>query len=62
MPIFSTERESLLSLCRDESNYRIENKYNSQVTLDDANRITNKMRLLQRLIEYGVVFKRQTAI
>ncbi len=57
---FAAERESLLSLCRDESDYRIENKYNSQVTLDDANRITNKMRLLQRLIEYGVVFQRKT--
>jgi len=57
---FTVEREFLLSLCRDENNYRIDNKYNSQVTLDDANRITNKMRLLQRLIEYGVVFQRHT--
>lgn len=57
---FTNEKEFLLTICRDENNYRIENKYNSQVTLEDANRITNKMRLLQRLIEYGVVFKRQT--
>lgn len=57
---FAVERESIFSLCRNESEYRIENKYNSQVTLDDANRITNKMRLLQRLIEYGVVFQRKT--
>ncbi|MCW8865275.1 MAG: hypothetical protein OQK09_14425 [Colwellia sp.] len=57
---FSTEREFLFTFCRDENNYRIECKYNSQVTLDDPNRITNKMRLLQRLIEYGVVFKKQT--
>jgi hypothetical protein len=57
---FNVEREMLLGLCRDESAYRIDNKYNSQVTLDDANRITNKMRLLQRLIEYGVVFQRKT--
>lgn len=57
---FSVGRESLLALCRSENEYRVENKYNSQVTLDDANRITNKMRLLQRLIEYGVVFKRKT--
>ncbi|TYK65294.1 hypothetical protein [Colwellia echini] len=56
---FTTERELLLTLCRSENEYRIENKYNSQVTLDDANRITNKMRLLQRLIEYGVVFQRK---
>ncbi|WP_057830132.1 hypothetical protein [Colwellia sp. TT2012] len=57
---FTLERESLLSLCKAENSYRVDNKYNSQVTLDDANRITNKMRLLQRLIEYGVVFQRQT--
>ncbi len=57
---FATEREFLFAFCRDENNYRIERKYNSQVTLDDPNRITNKMRLLQRLIEYGVVFKKQT--
>lgn len=57
---FAVEREFLLTLCRNESDYRIDNKYNSQVTLDDANRITNKMRLLQRLTEYGVVFQRKT--
>lgn len=57
---FSTEREFLLGFCREENNYRQECKYNSQVTLDDPNRITNKMHLLQRLIEYGVVFQKQT--
>lgn len=57
---FSAEREFLFALCREENNYRIDCKYNSQVTLDDPNRITNKMRLLQRLIEYGVVFQKQT--
>ncbi len=57
---FATEREFLFTLCREEDNYRIDCKYNSQVTLDDPNRITNKMRLLQRLIEYGVVFQKQT--
>jgi hypothetical protein len=57
---FTTEREFLLALCREENNYRSDCKYNSQVTLDDPNRITNKMRLLQRLIEYGVVFQKHT--
>lgn len=57
---FSTEREFLLTFCRNESTYREDCKYNSQVTLEDPNRITNKMRLLQRLIEYGVVFQKQT--
>lgn len=57
---FSAEREALLNFCRTENQYRIDKKYNSKVTLEDPNRITNKMRLLQRLIEYGVVFKKDT--
>ncbi|GAA6205900.1 hypothetical protein [Thalassotalea sp. SU-HH00458] len=56
----SKERESLFELCRQENAYRIEHEYNSQVTMDDPNRITNKMRLLQRLSEYGVVFQKKT--
>ena len=56
---FTTERNFLLALCRSENEYREENQYNSQVTLEDPNRITNKMRLLQRLIEYGVVFQKE---
>jgi hypothetical protein len=56
---FSSERNFLLALCRSENTYREENQYNSQVTLSDPNRITNKMRLLQRLIEYGVVFQKE---
>ncbi len=51
-------REQLLALCQAENDYRGTNQYNSKTTLDDPNRITNKMRLLQRLIEYGVVFKK----
>lgn len=57
---YSNEREALRQFCKDENAYRSEQNYNSQVTLDDPNRITNKMRLLQRLIEYGVVFNKQT--
>jgi hypothetical protein len=57
---FAHDRELLINLCKKENNYRIDNEYNSKVTLEDANRITNKMRLLQRLIEYGVVFQRRT--
>jgi hypothetical protein len=55
---FTSERNFLFTLCRSENEYRMENQYNSQVTLSDPNRITNKMRLLQRLIEYGVVFQK----
>lgn len=56
---FATERKFLFALCRSENEYREENQYNSQVTLSDPNRITNKMRLLQRLIEYGVVLQKE---
>ncbi|MEH6712974.1 MAG: hypothetical protein V7733_17315 [Paraglaciecola polaris] len=57
---YTSERNFLFALCRRENEYRAENQYNSQVTLADPNRITNKMRLLQRLIEYGVVFQKNT--
>ncbi len=53
-------RDTLLELCRQENSYRTTQQYNSKVTLADPNRITNKMRLLQRLSEFGVVFKRKT--
>ncbi|MBA6379595.1 MULTISPECIES: hypothetical protein [unclassified Colwellia] len=53
-------RDVLFALCRQENNYRTERQYNSKITLADPNRITNKMRLLQRLSEFGVVFKRTT--
>lgn len=56
---FTTERNFLIALCRSENEYREENQYNSQVTLEDPNRITNKMRLLERLMEYGVVFQKE---
>ncbi|MFT6900825.1 MAG: hypothetical protein ACJAXS_001005 [Colwellia sp.] len=57
---YSESRESLFELCRQENNYRKQQQYNSKITLADPNRITNKMRLLQRLSEFGVVFKRTT--
>lgn len=56
---FTAERNFLFSLCRSENEYRETNQYNSQITLSDPNRITNKMRLLQRLVEYGVVFQKE---
>ena len=56
----SESRDAIFELCRNESAYREECNYNSHLTLDDPNRITNKMRLLQRLSEIGVVFKKET--
>ncbi len=56
---FTAERNFLFALCKNENEYRETNQYNSQTTLADPNRITNKMRLLQRLVEYGVVFQKE---
>lgn len=57
---FSKERNDLLQFCKNEDAYRSDKSYNSETTKEDANRITNKMRLLQRLIEHGVILQRQT--
>ncbi len=51
--------ESVVALCRAEADYRKEHKYNSSKTLEDANRIANKMHLLRRLIQQGVVLKEE---
>ncbi len=57
---FSDTRLTLLAICTEENNYRKKKSYNTSATLSDANRISNKMRLLRRLIEYGVIFKSNT--
>ncbi len=57
---FLEHRNQLLQFCKSESKYREDKKYNSALTLNDPNRITNKMQLLQRLSEYGVVFSKST--
>ena len=59
---FSEERLALLQLCENENVYRKAKTYNSQSTLNDPNRIANKMHLLRRLIEYGVIFKSETQL
>lgn len=57
---FSETRSSLLTICEKESQYRSKKNYNLAATIRDSNRIANKMRLLRRLIEYGVIFKSKT--
>ena len=57
---YAKERTDLMNFCKSEQDYRHEQQYNSESTLIDANRLTNKMRLLQRLIEHGVVLNRST--
>ncbi|MDO6525984.1 hypothetical protein Q4519_09860 [Motilimonas sp. 1_MG-2023] len=57
---YSQQRNELLQFCEQENKYRLSLNYNSTSTLNDPNRISNKMRLLRRLIEHGVVFREQT--
>lgn len=57
---YSEMRFQLLAICEEENLYRKQKAYNTEATLKDANRIANKMRLLRRLIEYGVIFKNET--
>lgn len=52
--------EKALQLCRQENQYREQEKrYNSSQTKQDPNRISNKMLLLRRLIQQGVVLKEE---
>lgn len=56
---YSESLESAIALCRGESEHRKVKRYNSQQTKDDPNRISNKMLLLRRLIQQGVVLKEE---
>ncbi|WP_067658811.1 hypothetical protein [Ferrimonas marina] len=51
--------EQTLQLCRAESAYRDQRSYNSEQTQGDPNRISNKMLLLRRLLQRGVVLKEE---
>lgn len=53
-------RDILVKVAKREHQYRDEQKYNSSVVNDDSTRMSNKMRLLRRLIEYPITFKRKT--
>ncbi|MDI5933721.1 hypothetical protein [Halomonas kalidii] len=50
-------RERLLAICRAESEHRESCEYNSERVTRDPTRMSNKMRLLRRLIEYPVTLK-----
>lgn len=56
---YSDITQSVLALCRSENQYRIDRHYNSSGTVQDANRISNKMLLLRRLLQRGVVLKEE---
>lgn len=53
-------RDLLIKVAKREHNYRDEQRYNSPAINDDSTRMSNKMRLLRRLIEYPITFKRKT--
>src|SRR5690554_1726528 len=57
---YAAIRERLLLICRAESEYREQAEYNSQRVTYDPTRMSNKMRLLRRLIEYPVTLKQKT--
>ncbi|EDQ00963.1 hypothetical protein [Shewanella benthica] len=56
---YSVVLDSAIALCRAENEHRETKRYNSQQTKDDPNRISNKMLLLRRLIQQGVVLKEE---
>ncbi|WP_404473463.1 hypothetical protein LG301_03430 [Vreelandella venusta] len=58
---FSDIKRRFITVCRREEEYRREQEYNAQRVMDDPTRMSNKMRLLRRLIEYPITLK-QSAI
>jgi len=57
---FRPLRARLVAICRAEDAYRREREYNSERVTRDPTRMSNKMRLLRRLIEYPVTLKQTT--
>ncbi|MEL0607194.1 MULTISPECIES: hypothetical protein [Vibrio] len=57
---YSTIKERLLILCEKETAHRKLNRYNSARVREDVTRLSNKMRLLRRLIEHPIVLKEKT--
>lgn len=56
-PAYAAVRERMLSLCEREERYREDKQYNSQRVRESATRMSNKMRLLRRLIEFPITLK-----
>ena len=57
---YSTIKERLLTLCDKETAHRKLNRYNSAKVREDVTRLSNKMRLLRRLIEHPIVLQEKT--
>ena len=60
--VFKPIREQLILFCETESQYRIDQKYNSQKAQLDPTRMVNKMRLARRLIEYPVTIRQKEIV
>ncbi|UTV26522.1 hypothetical protein [Photobacterium atrarenae] len=50
----------LIEICENEAEHRLKHNYNSSRATQDPTRMSNKMRLLRRLIEYPVTIKETT--
>ncbi|SDK95364.1 hypothetical protein SAMN05192555_10214 [Franzmannia pantelleriensis] len=57
---YKANKARLLAICQAEQEYRQAQEYNSARVNRDPTRISNKMRLLRRLIEYPVTLKEKT--
>lgn len=57
---FRPLRSRLVEICRAEDAYRREREYNSARVTRDPTRMSNKMRLLRRLIEHPVTLKQRS--
>ncbi|MCC5854596.1 MAG: hypothetical protein JJU10_02805 [Idiomarina sp.] len=51
-------RDLMVRIARRESRYREEQQYNAERIANDSTRLSNKMRLLRRLIEYPISMRR----
>lgn len=60
--MFKFIREQLLEFCETESQYRIDQMYNSEKAQSDPTRMVNKMRLARRLIEYPVTIRQKDLV
>ena len=56
---FSEIRRRFISVCHREGEYRREQQYNAERVMADPTRMSNKMRLLRRLIEHPITLKQE---
>ncbi|MBA5762922.1 hypothetical protein H2O73_11240 [Vibrio sp. 404] len=57
---YKTLKDRLITIVEKEKAHRKLNNYNSPATRDDVTRMSNKMRLLRRLIEHPIILKERT--